>query len=241
MGKTTVSRASEDYLKAILQLERPEAGSVAGKAVDARPKDRVASGAPGGVSTSALAEQLGLSQPSVTRMTKKLAAEGLVVRVPYHGVTLTETGRRVALEVLRHHRLLELFLSDHLGLPLDEVHAEADRLEHVLSEELEARIDAALGFPTHDPHGHPIPDTELRLVAAESRSLSEVEPGETTTVVRVPDRDAELLRYLGKLELVPGATVEVVSHGPFDGPITLRSRTGEHAIARDLAGAIAVA
>jgi DtxR family Mn-dependent transcriptional regulator len=218
MGKPAVSRSAEDYLKAILQLERPE-----------------------GVSTSAIAAQLGISQPSVTRMTKKLAADGLVVRIPYHGVTLTDTGRRVALEVLRHHRLLELFLSDRLGLPLDEVHAEADRLEHVLSEELEARIDAALGHPTHDPHGHPIPDVELRLVTSEPRLLTDVTPGESATVVRVPDRDAGLLRYLGELELVPGAEVEVVSCAPFDGPITLRSRTGEHAIARELAVSIAVA
>jgi DtxR family Mn-dependent transcriptional regulator len=217
--RTEVSRAAEDYLKAILQL----------------------AGGDGAVSTSALAERLGISQPSVTAMTKKLAADGLVVRVPYHGVTLTDTGRRVALEVLRHHRLLELFLSDRLGLPLDEVHAEADRLEHVLSEELEARIDAALGHPTHDPHGHPIPDVELRLVASEPRLLTDVAPGESTTVVRVPDRDAGLLRYLGELELVPGAEVEVVSCAPFDGPITLRSRTGEHAIARELAVSIAVA
>jgi DtxR family Mn-dependent transcriptional regulator len=174
-------------------------------------------------------------------MTKKLAADGLVSRVPYRGVTLTETGRRVALEVLRHHRLLELFLSDRLGMSLDEVHAEADRLEHVLSEELEARIDEALGYPTHDPHGHPIPDQELRLETPERRSLSDVAPGESTTVVRVPDRDAELLRYLGELQLVPGAEVEVVAQAPFDGPVTLRSRTGEHAIARELAGSIAVA
>jgi DtxR family Mn-dependent transcriptional regulator len=218
MSKPAVSRSAEDYLKAILQLESPD-----------------------GVSTSAIAAELGLSQPSVTRMTKKLAADGLVVRVPYRGVTLTDTGRRVALEVLRHHRLLELFLSDRLGLPLDEVHAEADRLEHVLSEELEARIDAALGHPTHDPHGHPIPDPELRLETTERRLLSEVAPGERTTVVRVPDRDAELLRYLGELELIPGATVVVIAQAPFGGPVTLRSRTGEHAITRELAGSIAVA
>jgi DtxR family transcriptional regulator, Mn-dependent transcriptional regulator len=218
MTKPVVSRSAEDYLKAILQLESSS----------------------GGVSTSAIAAQLGLSQPSVTRMTKKLAADGLVVRVPYRGVTLTDTGRRVALEVLRHHRLLELFLSDSLGMPLDEVHAEADRLEHVLSDELESRIDAALGYPTHDPHGHPIPDSELRLDTVSRRSLSEVAPGERAVVARVPDRDADLLRYLGELELVPGAEVEVLSAAPFGGPITLRSAAGEHAIARELAGAIAV-
>src|SRR6188768_4124000 len=161
MSKPTVSRSAEDYLKTILQLEEP-------------------------VSTSAIASQLGVSQPSVTRMAKKLAADGLVERVPYRGVTLTDTGRRVALEVLRHHRLLELFLSDRLGMSLDEVHAEADRLEHVLSEELEARIDAALGYPTHDPHGHPIPDRELRLGTAVGRPLLDARTGEVVTVVRVP-------------------------------------------------------
>jgi len=212
-----VSSAAEDYLKAIFQLEGPK-----------------------GVSTKALADHLGISQPSVTAMTKKLATDALVVRVPYRGVSLTPAGRRIALEVLRHHRLLELFLADSLGLPLDEVHAEADRLEHVLSEELEARIDAALGYPTHDPHGDPIPDPELRLATPEKRTLCELEPGETTTVARVPDWDAELLRYLGELALVPGAAVEIVAQAPFGGPITVRSDSGEHAIARELAGTIAV-
>jgi DtxR family Mn-dependent transcriptional regulator len=213
-----VSSAAEDYLKAILQLEGPR-----------------------GASTKAIADHLGISQPSVTAMTKKLAADALVVRVPYRGVSLTPAGRRIALEVLRHHRLLELFLADSLGLPLDEVHDEADRLEHVLSEELEARIDAALGYPTHDPHGDPIPDPELRLESAEGRTLSELAAGESTTVARVPDWDAKLLRYLGELALVPGAAVEVIARAPFNGPITVRSGSGEHAIARELAGAIAVA
>src|SRR5580765_1240663 len=206
MGKPTVSRSAEDYLKAILQLEAPD-----------------------GASTSAIASQLGVSQPSVTRMAKKLAADGLVERVPYRGVTLTATGRRVALEVLRHHRLLELFLSDRLGLPLDEVHAEADRLEHVLSDELERRIDAALGHPTHDPHGHPIPDANLELLPVPQRTLLELQPGERATVAHVPDDDDELVRYLSSLELVPGREVQLTALAPFDGPVTLRSRSGEHA------------
>jgi DtxR family Mn-dependent transcriptional regulator len=217
--RTEVSRAAEDYLKAILQL----------------------AGGDGAVSTSALAERLGISQPSVTAMTKKLAADGLVERVPYRGVTLTVRGRRIALEVLRHHRLLELFLADTLGLPLDEVHDEAERLEHVLSEELEARIDAALGYPTHDPHGDPIPDRELRLAPLDRRALAEVEVGVSTTVARVPDWDPELVRYLRELALLPGASVVVVSRAPFGGPVTVRSDSGEHAIARELAGAIDVA
>ncbi len=218
MSNPTVSKSAEDYLKAILQLESAD-----------------------GASTSAIAAQLGISQPSVTRMTKKLAAGGLVVRVPYRGVTLTLAGRRAALEVLRHHRLLERYLADALEMPLDEVHAEADRLEHVLSETVEARMDAVLGHPAHDPHGHPIPTSELHLERAVQRPLTAVAPGESTTVAHVPDRDAGVLRYLGSLALVPGAAVEMVSQAPFGGPITLRTATGQHAIARDLAATIAVA
>lgn len=214
-----VSRAAEDYLKAILQL----------------------GGTQGTAGTGALAARLGISQPSVTAMTKKLAAEGLVVRVPYRGVSLTRPGRRIALEVLRHHRLLELFLADRLGLPLADVHDEAERLEHVLSEELEERIDAALGRPTHDPHGDPIPDRKLRLEPPERRVLADLTAGETTTVARVPDRDPELLRYLAELGLLPGGRVEVAAEAPFGGPLTIRSDAGEHSIARELAGAITVA
>jgi DtxR family Mn-dependent transcriptional regulator len=150
MGDTgkELSRAVEDYLKAVYAL-----GAEGTRAT-----------------TSALAGRMGVSAPSATEMMKKLADLGLVERAPYHGVALTDTGRLCALEVLRHHRLLELYLTDSLGMSPDEVHAEADRLEHVLSEELEARIDAALGFPTHDPHGEPIPDSELRI-ADEERPL----------------------------------------------------------------------
>src|SRR5262245_28853077 len=137
-----LSTATEDYLRAIYALE--------------------AAGAP--VTTSAVAKRMRVSAPSATAMTKRLAELGLVERVPYRGVTLTDDGRRAALEIVRHHRLLELYLTDTLGLGLDEVHAEADLLEHVISEQLEARIDAALGYPTHDPHGDPIPDSNLRLV-----------------------------------------------------------------------------
>ena len=131
--------AVQDYLKAIYVLE----------ALGER------------VTTSALARRMGVSAPSATAMTKRLAELGLVERAPYRGVVLTEEGRQRALEMLRHHRLLERYLADRLGLSLDEVHAEAELLEHALSEELEAKIDAELGFPTHDPHGDPIPDKNL--------------------------------------------------------------------------------
>jgi DtxR family Mn-dependent transcriptional regulator len=174
-------------------------------------------------------------------MTKRLAELGLVERAPYRGVALTEAGRRGALEVTRHHRLLERYLADRLGLSLDEVHAEADRLEHALSEELEARIDAELGFPTHDPHGDPIPDRELRVESGRGRTLAGLEPGERAEVSRVPDGDPELLRYLTELGLVPGSTVELVGRAPFAGPVTVRTDTGQHAISLELADRISAA
>jgi DtxR family Mn-dependent transcriptional regulator len=194
------------------------------------------------VTTSALALRMGVSAPSATAMTKRLAELGLVERAPYRGVVLTDEGRRRALEVLRHHRLLERYLADRLGLALDEVHAEADRLEHALSEELEAKIDAELGYPTHDPHGDPIPDAELRVAAGRRhRTLAELGEGERAAVARVPDGDPELLRYLTELGLVPGSEVEVVTRAPFAGPVTLRTANGDHAISRELADRIAAA
>ena len=209
--------AVQDYLKGIYALES------AGERV----------------TTSALAGRMGVSAPSATAMAKRLAELGLVERAPYRGVVLTDEGRRGALEVLRHHRLLERYLVDRLGLSLDQVHAEAELLEHALSEELEAKIDAELGFPTHDPHGDPIPDRELRVSIGRDRTLADLEPGERATVSRVPDGDPELLRYLTELGLVPGSVVELVSLAPFAGPVTLRTESGEHAISRDLAERIA--
>ena len=211
--------AVQDYLKAIYVLESSG--------------ERV--------TTSALARRMGVSAPSATAMTKRLADLGLVERLPYRGVALTDEGRRGALEVVRHHRLLERYLVDRLGLSLDEVHAEAELLEHALSEELEAKIDAELGFPTHDPHGDPIPDRDLRLIHGESRSLLDLEPGTRGSIARVPDGDSELLRYLGELGIVPDASVEMLAHAPFGGPVTVRTSSGEHAISRDLADRIAAA
>jgi DtxR family transcriptional regulator, Mn-dependent transcriptional regulator len=211
--------AVQDYLKSIYALE--SAGERA--------------------TTSALAKRMGVSAPSATAMTKRLDELGLVERVPHRGVALTEAGRRAALEVLRHHRLLERYLVDRLGLSLDEVHAEAELLEHALSEELEAKIDAELGFPTHDPHGDPIPDRDLRLVHAEQRTLLDLEPGASASISRVPDGDSELLRYLDELGLVPGSMLELVSYAPFGGPVTIRTQRGEHAISRELADRIAAA
>ena len=216
---TDLSVAVQDYLKAIYVLESEG--------------ERV--------TTSALARRMGVSAPSTTAMTKRLAELGLVERLPYRGVALTDAGRRGALEVLRHHRLLERYLVDRLGLTLDQVHAEAELLEHALSEELEARIDAELGFPTHDPHGDPIPDRDLRVVRGSDRTLLDLEPGARASISRVPDGDSALLRYLGELGIVPGSDLELVGYAPFGGPVTVRTERGEHAISRELADRIAAA
>jgi DtxR family Mn-dependent transcriptional regulator len=164
------------------------------------------------VTTQRLADELGVTPASVTNMVKRLDDLTLLTHAPYKDVTLTEAGRRIALEVIRHHRLLELYLAETLGMPWDEVHAEAERLEHHLSEQLEARMDSALGFPTRDPHGDPIPTRDLTLDASASVRLSEVEAGQRAVVVRVSDRDPAQLRYLGALGLYPGRTITVLDH-----------------------------
>ena len=219
MASGELSEAIQDYLKEIYKLEESD--------------DRA--------TTTAIAKAMGVAPSSTTAMLKKLAALGLVEHTRYHGVVLTEAGEQVALEVIRHHRLLEQYLAETLGLSIDLVHEEADRLEHALSEELESLIDAKLGYPTYDPHGDPIPDAELHLNDRALRPLTELEPGEAATVQRVPSEDAELLRYLATLSLVPGRRVELRETAPFGGPITIVVAEGEHAISRELAGQIGVA
>jgi DtxR family Mn-dependent transcriptional regulator len=190
--------------------------------------------------TSAIAERIGVRPPSVSAMLKRLSALGLAEHQPYRGVELTPAGERVALEVIRHHRLLEQYLSQALGMSLDEVHSEADRLEHALSEELEARIDSSLGYPTHDPHGDPIPDAHLRIERERLRTLASLEPGDEATIARVPDANEDLLRYLSKLALVPGKKVTLRKAEPFGGPLTVRIGRTDHAISRELAAGIGV-
>ncbi len=148
MTNAPLSQTAEDYLKEIYKLQQEK----------------------GRATTSALAERVGVSPPSATAMLKKLAELKLLRHEPYRGVVLTRAGEKAAVEVIRHHRLLEQYLSETLGMPVEEVHAEADRLEHALSEELEARIDESLGFPTHDPHGDPIPGADLRWPAEPAES-----------------------------------------------------------------------
>src|SRR5436190_5399585 len=169
------------------------------------------------VSTSALAERLDVSPASASAMVKRLESLGLATREPYHGVELTAAGERVALEVVRHHRLLELYLAQALGMPWDRVHAEAEVLEHAISDELSERIAEALGNPTHDPHGDPIPTADGLIEERATTTLAELEPGPAGTFVRVSDSDPEMLRYLSERGISPGDGFEVVRREPFDG------------------------
>src|SRR3954453_1899453 len=212
------SSAVEDYAKAIYALQRGE----------------------GAVSTTALAERLGVTPASASGMVRKLDEHGLVTHVPYRGVRLTSAGTKVALEVLRRHRLLELYLSESLGVPWDRVHDEAEVLEHVLSDDLEALIAAKLGDPTHDPHGDPIPTVDLELPEEVTESLSALEPGAEGIFVRVSDSDPEMLRYLSQRGIAPGAALRVEDKQPFGGPLFVRLRGEGHVLGGRLAAAMRV-
>jgi DtxR family transcriptional regulator, Mn-dependent transcriptional regulator len=213
------SEAIEDYAKAIYALGQRGDGTV---------------------STNALADRLGVTPASVSAMLKKLADRGLAEHAPYRGVALTADGERVALEVLRHHRLLELYLAEHLGVPWDRVHEEAEALEHVLSEYLEERIAAKLGHPTHDPHGDPIPDVALTIDEGDTRALESLEAGERGRFVRISDSDPEMLRYLDDRGVRLGDELEVVDRQPFDGPLTVRFGDRLHTFGGRLAAAMRV-
>jgi len=218
-ARNDLGDAVQDYLKEIHKLQEKD----------------------GRATTSALAEAIEVSPPSASGMIKKLAALGLVEHTPYRGVTLTDAGEMVALEMIRHHRLIEQYLAETLGLPIHQLHDEADRLEHALSEDLEARIDAVLGHPTHDPHGDPIPDPELTLLAEPIRPLASLGEGDEATVRRVPDGDADLLRYLSEIGLVPGCQFKLRSIEPFNGPMTLALDGNDRVISQELATRIGVA
>jgi DtxR family Mn-dependent transcriptional regulator len=174
------------------------------------------------VPTSALAERLGVSPASASAMTGRLEALGLVTREPYHGVELTSAGERVALEVVRHHRLLELYLAEALDIPWDQVHQEAEVLEHAISPELSERIAQKLGYPTHDPHGDPIPTVDGELVEAPTRPLADLQAGDAGVFVRVSDSDPEMLRYLSDQGISPGDAFEVIDKQPWGGPLSVR-------------------
>jgi DtxR family Mn-dependent transcriptional regulator len=192
------------------------------------------------VTTTALAERLGVTPASASSMVKKLDELGFVSHVPYKGVRLTARGKRVALEVLRHHRLLELYLAESLGVPWDRVHDEAEVLEHVLSEELEELIAAKLGNPTHDPHGDPIPSRELQLKEEQTESLSALDVGARGVFVRISDSDPAMLRYLAERGITPGDSFEVIEKQPFGGPLSTRFGGHVHMLGGALASAMRV-
>jgi DtxR family Mn-dependent transcriptional regulator len=173
-------------------------------------------------------------------MVKRLGELGLVEHQPYRGVSLTEDGRRIALEVMRHHRLLELYLVETLGVPWDRVHQEAEVLEHVLSEELEEAIAAKLGDPTHDPHGDPIPTRELTIEEGTTQTLQSLEPGARGRFVRVSDSDPEMLRFLAERGIAPGDRLEVVEKQPFEGPLFVRFGDNVQVLGGSLAKAMRV-
>ena len=212
------SPAIQDYLKAIYVLHQEH----------------------GQATTSLLAEHLRFAPASVTGMLQKLAQLDLVSYTPYHGVALTDRGQRLALEVLRHHRLLELFLVRELGYSWEEVHAEAEVLEHVISETLEARIAARLGHPTADPHGDPIPSTDGTLPVSTCQPLPHLSLGTTGRITRVTDQHPDRLRYMADLGLVPGAIITLQARAPFDGPLTLGIGNATHHLDSRMAQAILV-
>jgi DtxR family Mn-dependent transcriptional regulator len=213
------SASVQDYAKAVYALEARKGAAV---------------------STNELAERLGVTPGSVSAMVRKLSEVGLLEHEPYRGVRLTSQGRRVALEVLRHHRLLELFLAEELGMPWDRVHAEAEVLEHVLSDELEELIAARLGDPTVDPHGDPIPTLELGIEERQTHSLDELTAGDAGCFVRVSDSDPEMLRYLAEHGIAIGDRLEVVERQPFGGPVFVRFGEREHPIGGALARAMRI-
>lgn len=188
------------------------------------------------VTTSALAQYLDISAASATNMVKKLARLKLADHSPYHGVQLTARGQKMALEVIRHHRLIELFLSEALDVPWDCVHAEAEKIEHVISEDLEDRIAAFLGNPLRDPHGDPIPTKGGKVERPAYVSLMEIAAGESVTIGRVSDHDPAHLRHFSTLGLVLDAQVDVIKREPFDGPLRVRVASGaEHVVDENLA------
>lgn len=212
-----LSQAVEDYLKAIYKLQGE-----------------------GAASTTEIARAMNVSSASVTNMLKRLSGMGLVAYESYRGVTLTSAGEKIALEIIRHHRLLELYLREVMGYGWEQLHEEAEHLEHHISEEFETRIDEMLGYPTHDPHGDPIPTREGEIAEVVSDTLSDAEPGRTFIVQRVSDTDPELLHYLEEMGLMPSAPLEVLSRAPFNGPVTVRVDGRQQVIGYEVARSVFV-
>lgn len=207
-----LTRSAEDYLKAILALSGDAPAS-----------------------TTRIAQRLDLSPASVSGMVRRLSEQGLLEHEPYRGVVLTDLGRRVALRMVRRHRLIETYLVARLGYSWDDVHDEAERLEHAVSDLMVERMAEALGHPRFDPHGDPIPDADGAMHVPEYTPVPELVPGEPATLHRVRTGDADRLRYIADAGLVPGAEVTLVGVEPFDGPVTVRVGAAERVLAHDLA------
>lgn len=209
-----ISPTIEDYLKAIYKLQKR--------------RERV--------TTSAIAEKLAVSDATVTSMIKKLAKEKLLKHISYHGVVLTDKGEKIAIGVIRKHRLVELFLKEVLGLEWDKVHVEAEKLEHVISDEILERMDHVLGYPTIDPHGDPIPTGEGKIENVErNQCLADTEVGEAVVISRVSDDDPKKLRFMAELGLFPKVKVRITDKSPFEGDISIKIGTSYHRLPRDVA------
>jgi len=213
-----LSKQMEDYLKNIYKLQEKSSP----------------------VTTNAIAEKMDISPASVTSMTKKLDQMELLSYKRYKGVTLTSRGEKVALEIIRHHRLLELYLNQKVGIEWHKVDAEAEVLEHVLSEEVEAAMDRALDYPTIDPHGDPIPSKDGTMFSPEETVLTEMEPGRSSVVSRVTQEDSDVLRYLGDMGIFPEVRIEVLEQVPLAGTVTIRVDGKSIALGRDVARCIFV-
>jgi DtxR family transcriptional regulator, Mn-dependent transcriptional regulator len=211
LPQKTISSAMEDYLKAVFELGENN------------------------VKTQDLADALGVSAASVTGMLKKLSELNLVSYEKYYGVSLTPAGRNIALETLRHHRLIETYLMQALGYQWHEVHEEAEKLEHHISEDFEKRIADMLGNPTHDPHGDPIPALDGSMPESKGKPLNEFMPGENVEITRITNQETDVLRYLAEHELTPGEIVKVIMIAPFGGPVTLEKNHEQLAISLELA------
>lgn len=214
-----LSQSVEDYLKTIYKLETEEKGA----------------------STTKIADAMDVSSASATNMVKRLSKMGLVDYQSYKGASLTSAGKKIALEIIRHHRLLELYLLEVMGYSWDEVHDEAEKLEHHISEQFEDKIAELLDNPTHDPHGDPIPTKDGIMPKMEIEPLVEAKKGQNYLVSRVKNQDPELLRYLEKIGLLPGAKLTVKEKGPFKGPITLDIEENEQVLGHEVAEHILIA
>jgi DtxR family Mn-dependent transcriptional regulator len=208
-----ISPTVEDYLKAIYKLQKQDEK----------------------VSTSAIAQRLGVSNATVTGMVKKLAEKKFLKHVSYYGVVLTGKGEKEAIKVIRRHRLVELFLKEILGLPWDKVHEEAERLEHYISDEILDRMDHILGYPKTDPHGDPIPTKSGDIERVEQNTLADVEVGKTVVINSVSDSDPNKLRFMVDLGLVPGVSVSIKSKAPFDGDLSLKVDESEYNVPLEVA------